>query len=375
MENKLKVCFIGLKCYDQILGLQIPRYLGGIETQLVALAKGLTQQNCEVSFITYNHGQCEMEYHYGLKVCKCFAPGGGIKYVRSIYPQTWKLWKAMRKMDAAVYIQMGAGIETAQVGIGSRVATKRKSKFVYFFASDTDYQQYVGPHTKTLEGKLFLQGIRRASILIAQSERQRRGILEVFSLHSHIIPMALDWPCRVNVAKETNTILWVGRIVKEKRPDLFVNLAKRIPKANFHMIGEANVTSDYSKDIVSQAREVSNLHLHGRIERQKLSEFYSKATLLCCTSDVEGFPTTFLESWGHGLPVITTFDPDEIISRNKLGFVADNFDSLTYTINSILKNTSSLDKIVSNVVQFYEQNCSTSAVSYQFAELLKSIIR
>lgn len=37
----LKVCIIGLKCYDHIAEKPVPKYLGGVETQLAVLARGL----------------------------------------------------------------------------------------------------------------------------------------------------------------------------------------------------------------------------------------------------------------------------------------------------------------------------------------------
>jgi hypothetical protein len=50
----LKICIIGLKCYDHIAEKPVPQYLGGIETQMAVLAKGLRSEGCEVSLITFD---------------------------------------------------------------------------------------------------------------------------------------------------------------------------------------------------------------------------------------------------------------------------------------------------------------------------------
>ena len=53
------ICFIGLKCYDLLNGAAVPRFLGGIEKQLVTMAKGLAEKGYRVAFITYDHRQPE----------------------------------------------------------------------------------------------------------------------------------------------------------------------------------------------------------------------------------------------------------------------------------------------------------------------------
>src|ERR1051325_8218680 len=81
-KKPLKVCIVGLKCYDQMAGSSVLRYLGGIETQLVLLAKGLRDEGCEVSLITYDHGQKDDQVFEGVRVLKSYSPTGGIRRLR-----------------------------------------------------------------------------------------------------------------------------------------------------------------------------------------------------------------------------------------------------------------------------------------------------
>ena len=104
--SHLKVCIIGLKCHDHLRGAEVPRYLGGIETQLATLAKGLALEGCEVSLITYDHGQPDDEIIEGVRVIKCYPPESGIRGIRTLHPRTTGLFRAMQSAGADVYLQM-----------------------------------------------------------------------------------------------------------------------------------------------------------------------------------------------------------------------------------------------------------------------------
>ena len=77
--SPLHVCIVGLKCYDHIAAKSVPRYLGGIETQLTILAKGLVAQGCRVSLITYDHGQPDAEIFDGVTVFKSYHRDAGVR--------------------------------------------------------------------------------------------------------------------------------------------------------------------------------------------------------------------------------------------------------------------------------------------------------
>jgi hypothetical protein len=120
----------------------VPRYLGGIETQLVVLAKGLAKEGCDVSLITYDHGQPDGERFQGVTVYKSHAPDIGVPMIRFFHPRSTQLWRAMRRSNADIFLQMGAGTETGQVAFGCRLLPSPRRKFVFCMASDTDFGRY-----------------------------------------------------------------------------------------------------------------------------------------------------------------------------------------------------------------------------------------
>ena len=80
------------------------------ETQMAVLARGLRNEGCEVSLITFDHGQADEEIFHGVKALKSYSPAGGTRGLRG-FTRAKLLWRAMRRADADIYLQMGAGSE------------------------------------------------------------------------------------------------------------------------------------------------------------------------------------------------------------------------------------------------------------------------
>jgi glycosyltransferase involved in cell wall biosynthesis len=116
--------------------------------------------------------------------------------------------------------------------------------------------------------------------------------------------------------------LWVGRICDLKRPELFVAAAQRAPDLQFDLVGPIE-DLEYGRDILAQAERLPNLTYHGRVLPAGMPDLYRQAGCLVCTSHIEGFPNTFLEAWSLGLPIVSTWDPDEIIARRGLGVACE----------------------------------------------------
>ena len=106
MKKRPKICIVGLKCYDLLAETQVPRFIGGIETQLVLLAQGLVDEGCEVVFITYDHGQSDEEMLKGVRVLKTYRLDQGIRTLRWI-DRARSLWATMGRADADIYLADG----------------------------------------------------------------------------------------------------------------------------------------------------------------------------------------------------------------------------------------------------------------------------
>lgn len=368
MNRLPKICIVGLKSYDLITGAEMPRFIGGIETQLVLLAKGLVDEGCDVSLIVYDQGQAPEEIVDGVKVLKAYGLSGGIRGFRWI-DRAKSLWAAMRRADADIYLQMGAGVETGLVALGcNRVGTSRRH-FIYCLASDLDYSDRLNKGRLSWEGKAYLWGVRRADLVVAQTERQRRGVQEAVGMNALVMPMAAAYPVSTALVRNeehNSRVLWVGRAIKEKRLEWLLELARRCPEFQFQVIGTANSNTEYATRMLGEARQVPNLELVGRVAGQDMHAVYQNARILCNTSIREGFPTTFLEAWSYGLPVVTTFDPDDIVARNGLGRVSCTVNDQANTLRELHADSEAYSRVSQAAKNYYNENHTISAVSRRF---------
>ena len=367
----LKICIIGLKCFDHITEKPVPQYLGGIETQLPILAKGLRAEGCQVSLITFDHGQADGQTFEGVRVFKSYPPSGGVRVVRS-FARAAKLWQAMRTADADIYLQMGAGSETGLTALGCRFIPRR-ARFVFCLASDGDCSGTLG--AAKLESAVYRFGIRHASLVISQTKSQRGNLEQALGLKSSVIPMAVAAAGAAIPARAANSrsVLWLGRLMPEKRFEWLLDAARRCQDMEFHVAGTPNKPSGYAADLMTAAASVPNVRVHGRLSRPELNRLFQTCTLLCCTSKLEGFPTTFLEAWSCGMPVVTTFDPDGIVQQNGLGRVATTLNEVVAHLQS-LPGTGEYAAMSTAVKNYYTDHHSVAAISRRFREAFEALV-
>ncbi len=375
MSFSSDICFVGLKCYDFLTDAQVPRYLGGIEKMLVALARELSK-TVRISFITYDHGQLKRQRNNNIEILSSFKPDEGFPLVRFFHPRMTRIWSAMKEADARVYVQMGAGCETGQVALGCKKMMSEGRKFVFFAASDDDCKTSL-PHLKYFRERwLYRVGLKKADAVITQTESQKKMMSESFSLNSILVPTpssSPSWRKSVRGFTGSRDILWVGRISEVKRLEWFLDVAEKCDDCRFHVIGAANAETGYQKNLLARAKTIGNVIVHGRLSDEELKKNYLEAGLLCSTSIVEGFPMTFLEAWSCGLPVVSTFDPDDVIRKNGLGMVAEGVDGVVRCVRQLLGDEAEWLNASAASLKYFDENHDIKAVAPRLARIFKEL--
>ena len=318
---RLRLCFVAQQAYGALCG-RPTEHSGGIERQSALWARWFAARGHDVSLLTWDEGQSEAAVD-GVGIVKMCRRDQGLRGMRFFHPRWTSLAHALERADADLYACMCGDASLGQVALWCRA---RRRPLAYYVSSTDAVNRTLG-HLAARERLLYRVGLKRAERVMVQTRVQQEMLREGFGVGAEVVPMPSEamTPSATprSVVPEGARVLWVGRFHPEKRLEWLLDVAQECPELAFDVVGAANDASAYEREMHARASALPNVRLHGRIaQRDALAELYRRAALLCCTSPVEGFPNTFLEAWSHGLPVVTTFDPDGLTERLGMGAAA-----------------------------------------------------
>lgn len=373
------ICIVGLKCWGNVSGARDPQYIGGIETDLVTLARLLAADGKRVALIVYDEGQPAIVDVDGIMVFSSFSASAGLPLLRFLFPRATGILRTVSRIRSRYVVQMGAGVETGWTAIATKWLARGR-RFVFLAGSDTDCMASLPRLDLLRERAVYRIGLKLADRVLAQTDTQAALLKSEFDIPAEVLRLPNDLRSETpslqvqDVSRSASDecvkrLLWVGRIDANKRPHWMFDLAEAYPEYRFDIVGEANVDDGYSRQFKERAAGFDNIVLHGKIPRSEIGRFYGAADVLCCTSEFEGFPATFLEAWSYGLPTVSTVDPGQYLSGYKAGSVIASIDELRATV-SPESLTGLADKWSENAKRLYAEQFSPQARLRAFTDVL-----
>ena len=375
--GKPKVCFVALENLAALADDVKFGRIGGAEIQQTIIGKNLAKRGYEVSFITLDHGQDDDMEIDGIRIIKAYDPDAGIPKLRFPHPRLTGLWRAMRKADADIYYQR---IRDSLTGIVAAFCRWHQRKFVFAVAGDYDCVPDPPGFPARHVHVLYYYGLRRADLVIAQTATQQRLLRENFGIDSAVIPnCAPDYGvgadgADVSTSAGSRRLLWIGGFSPVKRLELLLDIAERLPNLQFDVVGGGNRELEYVQRLRLRAESMSNVQLYGVIPHTDVRPLYQRATALISTSRSEGFPNVFLEAWSYGLPVVSTFDPDNLIAKHGLGVVAEDFSGLVDGLHVMLDCQQRWHEASRAAREYYRSNHSVEAVIPRFEKAFTRVV-
>jgi len=373
-NRKPRICFVAHLAYGAMSGGD-SGHIGGVEKQTSLMARWFAERGYQVSMLTCDEGQEDSIEIGGVRVFKMCRKEAGIKGLRFFWPKWTSLIAAMNRADADVYYQNCGEYVTGQVALWCR---RHGRKFVYSVANDPDCDSKLPEMHTVRERTLYRYGLKHADQIIVQTKKQKDMLRINFGRDSVVIPMPCPGPSDedyTGLEQERNSssrVLWIGRICEQKRPDRLLDLAEACLDLHFDLVGPTG-DSEYARVVCERAKHTANVTLHGPATRERVSEFYKKARIMCCTSDFEGFPNTFLEAWSYGLPMVSTFDPDNLIVENELGIVARDVKGLASGIRTLLGDSQLWRQASEAARRYYLENNTIDSVMPRFEKIFSEI--
>jgi glycosyltransferase involved in cell wall biosynthesis len=331
----MKICIVGFDDYPQLARLKDAQYVGGESVQHVLLARAWRDLGHEVSMIVHDHGQGRVTDVDGIRAVAPYAREDGIPVLRFAHPRLTGMIAAMREIDADVYYQSPAGAAT---GITAWFCRRHRKRLIVRIASDLACIPGKQLIRYWRDRKIYEYGLRNADLIVAQSEQQRALLRQNYGVKSEVLDMAVEMPSGPPPHKDLD-VLWVANLRPVKRPEVVLDLARRMPKVRFTLAGGALPgADDYYRTVRDAASSIPNLTFPGAVPYTEVGALFSRAKIFLNTSQIEGFPNTFLQAWVRGVPVVAFFDPDSLIKQRALGHTATDMDDMVNAIERLLSD-------------------------------------
>lgn len=378
--QKPKICFVSLCIYPLLkkensnIEHKYKYPIGGAELQQLLIGQELARRGYRVSYITWDHGQKRIEKFGSFTVISTYKPSEGIPILRFFYPRLTKIWGALRKSEADIYYVRAATFILAVVVLFAKLYHK---KVVFCGASTLDFQP-LNPSPPTIRDNivhfrdtvLYEWGLKRSDAVVVQNRAQKRLLQENCNIEGHIIHNGLP---RINHEVHSNEIiLWTGTIKEHRRSEMFVELAKRLPEEKFVMIGGSRYgQEELYNHILEEARRLPNLDFKGFLPFTEVEKQFMRTKLFINTSEYEGFPNTFLQSWRRGIPVISFVDPDNLIIDYHLGIVVKDIEEITQKVKDIVEGKVKLSS--KKIKSYFEQHLTIERMVDGYEKLFDSL--
>ena len=364
-----RVCFVGLSNLSHLAPDVAPRGTGGAELQQVLLARALVRRGFDVSMIVYDHGQPDGICYEGIRTFKTYRPDAGIRMVRFIHPRWTSIWGSLRRADADIYYVSIAGMPVGETVL---FAHHHGRKAVYRVAHDADCDPRTLIIRYTRDRALYVWGLKRADLVLAQTTTQQRLLRERFGLGSRVVPsLAEPGGRRPPFAERDIDVLWVANLREWKRPERLLELARRLPRLAFHMAGGPSLGAAALYDSVrAHAAALPNVRFHGHVPYAQIGQLFERARVFVGTSDAEGFPNTYLQAWAHGTPVVAFVDPDSLIDQHALGRPVSSIDEMVAAVAALTSQESLWSETSARCARYAERRCDGEAGIAPFVDAL-----
>jgi glycosyltransferase involved in cell wall biosynthesis len=320
-----RVCLFAPYLWPLFSERPIP-FVGGAEVQQAAIARGLAKRGFPVVVATCDYGQGQVVECDGITFLATHPPFAGWPVVRFFHPRLTGNLRALNAAAADLYYARLGGLPA---GLAFDVARARGAAFVLGVGNDRDADPRLPGIPLARDRWWYRRALRGADAVVAQTEEQRRLFREGFGRECEVIPNLVSVPVAAVDAGREGALVWLSTYKRSKRPEWFVELARRHPRRRFVMAGVVPpppLTGEVWEEAREAARGLPNLDVRGPLDHARIGELFREAGLFVHTSIEEGFPNTLLEAWAHGLPALSAFDPGGILARERLGATADSID-------------------------------------------------
>ncbi len=363
-NSKPSLCFVALSAWPVLSGDRNIHSVGGAEVQQCILARNFVKQGYKVTMICMDYGQADGVVVDGVLVLKAHRPNGGLPFLRFIHPRFTSVWWAMRRANADMYYQRAAGVHTGYTALFCHMFGR---KFIYAAAHDADFDLAL-PLIKYQRGKkIYAWGLRKAHLVFVQNPTQLDSYWNLHGKKAVLMKNCYSLPVNATINKN-GYVLWVSTLRKWKRPDLFIKLAKCLPQYQFRMVGGSAGDLNF-EELKQEAAALHNLEFIGFVPHAEIEEQFDGARLFVNTSEYEGFPNTFLQSWARGIPTVSFIDTGSVLEGRPVINRVNSLEDMVQLVDYLMNDNESWEEVGRRSMQYYAEEHSIEGVINKYTEI------
>lgn len=359
----IRICFVAPKAYP-LFNPAVDEVFGGAEVDLYLLAAELAKdKNFEVTFITADYGQKKIENVQDVTIIK------SVNFEKNPFTGARQVWQAMNTADAGIYFQEASSWGTFLVALFCKL---HKKIFVYRTANQGECDgKFRRQHFLT--GKAFHWSLQNAKQVIVQNQIDKAKLQQTTGICSKVIPNAHHLSALPECGR--NVILWVGRSAEVKRPELFIDLAEKMPTERFAMICQRATGDEKYEELVTRAGTLENLEFIERVAFDEIDSYFRRARVFVNTSSTEGFPNTFVQACKNAVPILSLMvNPDGFLDSHKCGMCANDDSDLLVDMLKRLLNRDKADEIGNSARRYAEENHDIAKIVEKYKILFKDLM-
>ena len=306
-DGGLRIAMIGVR--------GVPATFGGIERHVEELGARLAARGHDITvFCRSNYGGAGSGSHRGMRLAS--RPTVGTKHLDAIAHSGLATVEAMAaSYDVLHYHAIGPGM----LAVLPRYLGR--ARVVLTVHGRDDERAKWGRGARAVLGTASWLSARVPDATIVVGRHLERYYHEVHGRRTVYVPngvqAATPRPANGTLARlglaPGRYLLFVGRLVFEKAPDLLLRTFRRLPGDHrLVLAGDTSFTDRFTGDLRRLAAHDPRVVLPGYVYGAELQELYSNAAAFVLPSLLEGLPLTLLEAASYGLPVVASSIPPHL---------------------------------------------------------------
>ncbi|HAG82605.1 MAG TPA: glycoside hydrolase [Cyanobacteria bacterium UBA12227] len=178
--------------------------------------------------------------------------------------------------------------------------------------------------------------------------------------------------------KPKHYIVFVGRLVPEKCPDLLISAFQTLEpsECKLALVGGSSDTREYTTKLINLAGHNPDVIFTGEVTGTHVAEILRQAKLFVLPSELEGLPLSLLEAMQAGVPILASNIPvhQQLIGTQRgLLFPVNNLETCARWLNWGLQHPQELAIMAKNAQEYVKANYNWNDITSQTLNIYEQV--